>query len=325
MDLISVIVPVYKAEKYLGECVDSVLSQTYEKFELILVDDGSPDNSGRLCDEYAEKDERIKVIHKENGGVSSARNTGIDDAKGEYLTFVDSDDIIDKQYLELMYKRIVEADSDMCFCHFDRFDENVSIEYKEIIPKYLAVEFNDKKFIDFASALFDLKKNVFGSSCRLLYKKSCVEKLRFNLKIKISEDLVFTLNAIFNSKSICSIQNVLYHYRTNLNSAGTTYKKDFLNSQLELKKELKHVLSRLGEENYNKISRSYFSLLGYYLFSNEMKFRKNNPDYKKNLKKIRESEIYKYFKPRSCLKNLKLKMKLKFMIIWILAKTKIWG
>ena len=100
MELISIIVPVYKAEKHLSECIDSIISQTYENFELILIDDGSPDNSGKICDEYAEKDKRIRAIHKENGGVSSARNTGLDNASGEYITFIDSDDFVDKQYLE---------------------------------------------------------------------------------------------------------------------------------------------------------------------------------------------------------------------------------
>ena len=94
MPIVSVIVPVYKVENVLHYCIDSILNQTYKNFELILVDDGSPDNSGKICDEYAKKDNRIKVIYKENGGVSSARNCGIDAAKGKYVCFVDSDDYV---------------------------------------------------------------------------------------------------------------------------------------------------------------------------------------------------------------------------------------
>ena len=105
MDLISVIVPVYKVEKYLGECIDSILSQTYENFELILVDDGSPDNSGKICDEYAEKDKRIKVIHKENGGHGSGVNRGLLEAKGLYYKVVDSDDWVD----EVALKRLLDT------------------------------------------------------------------------------------------------------------------------------------------------------------------------------------------------------------------------
>ena len=100
MPKVSVIVPVYKVEKYIGKCIESILSQTFKDFELILVDDGSPDSSGAICDQYAQKDSRIQVIHKTNGGVSSARNVGISKSNGEWLCFVDSDDTVDKDYIE---------------------------------------------------------------------------------------------------------------------------------------------------------------------------------------------------------------------------------
>lgn len=325
MDLISIIVPVYNVEKYLSECIDSILAQTYENFELILVDDGSPDNSGKICDEYEEKDKRIKVIHKENGGVSSARNTGLDNAKGEYITFIDSDDVVDKQYLELMHQKLTETNSDMCFCHFDRFDENGSKENKEDIPEYLEVDFGRPEFVDFVSMFFNLKKNVFGSIWRVLYKKFIIESLKFNPKIKISEDLIFVLNAIFNSKSISSISNILYHYRMNLNSAGKTYKNNFLEGQLELQKELASLFDKFDCRTAEKLSEPYYCLLCYYLFSNEIKFRKSNFDYKENLRKIRNSELYKYFKIFSARKILKFKSKIKYAIIYFIVKTKILG
>ena len=112
MPKISVIVPIYKVEKYLNRCVDSILHQTFTDFELILVDDGSPDNCGKMCDEYAEKDSRVVVIHKKNGGLSDARNKGLDwvfaNSNSEYVVFIDSDDYIDERYLELLYKSIAE-------------------------------------------------------------------------------------------------------------------------------------------------------------------------------------------------------------------------
>ncbi|OOL43593.1 glycosyl transferase family 2, partial [Enterococcus faecium] len=107
------IVPVYKVEKYLRKCVDSILAQTFTDFEVILVDDGSPDNSGKICDEYAEKDNRVRVIHKENGGLSSARNAGIDVARGKYLGFVDSDDYIDEDMYEILYENLKIHDADI--------------------------------------------------------------------------------------------------------------------------------------------------------------------------------------------------------------------
>ena len=115
---ISVIVPVYKAEEYLHRCVDSILAQSYTDFELILVNDGSPDNSGAICDEYAAKDNRIKVIHKENGGVASARQCGIDNATGEYTIHADPDDWVEPTMLEELYNKAVEENADMVICDF---------------------------------------------------------------------------------------------------------------------------------------------------------------------------------------------------------------
>ena len=106
MPKISVIVPVYNTEKYLHRCIDSILAQTFTDFELLLIDDGSKDNSGAICDEYAAKDSRVRVFHKENGGVSSARNLGLDNVRGEWVTFVDSDDWVEKEYIELFVKNI---------------------------------------------------------------------------------------------------------------------------------------------------------------------------------------------------------------------------
>ena len=99
-ELISVIIPIYKVEKYLRECIDSIINQSFKNLEIILVDDGSPDNCGKICDEYAKKDNRLKVIHKENGGLSSARNAGLDIATGEYISFVDSDDYVSNKFIE---------------------------------------------------------------------------------------------------------------------------------------------------------------------------------------------------------------------------------
>ena len=105
-ELITIVIPVYKVEKYIDRCIKSVINQTYKNLEIILVDDGSPDNCPKICDEYAEKDKRIKVIHKKNGGLSDARNVGIEAAKGKYISFIDSDDWIEKDFIECLYKSI---------------------------------------------------------------------------------------------------------------------------------------------------------------------------------------------------------------------------
>ena len=123
-DLISVIVPIYNVEKYINRCIDSIIEQTYTNLEIILVDDGSTDNSGSICDEYAKKDNRIKVIHKENGGVSSARNVGLDTAIGQYITFVDSDDYIEKKYCEILLKTLKKQKADCVACGYNRIYKN---------------------------------------------------------------------------------------------------------------------------------------------------------------------------------------------------------
>lgn len=115
-ELISIIVPVYNVEKYLSKCIESIINQTYKNLEIILVDDGSPDNCGKICDEYARKDKRIKVLHKENGGQGSARNLGLDNSTGEYIAFVDSDDWIELDMYERMYKEIKNSNSDIAIC-----------------------------------------------------------------------------------------------------------------------------------------------------------------------------------------------------------------
>ena len=122
--LVSVIVPVYKVEKYLSKCLDSIVNQTYKNLEIILVDDGSPDNSGKICDEYAQKDSRIKVIHKENGGLSSARNAGLDIATGEYIAFADSDDSVHLDFVEKLYRAIKEENADIACCSVEDFIED---------------------------------------------------------------------------------------------------------------------------------------------------------------------------------------------------------
>ena len=116
--LVSVIVPIYKVEKYLRRSVDSILAQTYSNLEVILVDDGSPDDCGRICDDYAVKDKRVRVIHKSNGGLSDARNAGLAQMSGEYVVFVDSDDYIAEFFVEELYRALAEADADVCFCQY---------------------------------------------------------------------------------------------------------------------------------------------------------------------------------------------------------------
>ena len=129
-ELISIIVPIYKTEKYLDRCIKSIINQTYKNLEVILVDDGSPDRCGVICDKWAQKDKRIKVIHKENGGVSDSRNAGLDIANGEYIGFVDSDDYIHKDFIKILYNLCKENNSDISVCETFKTDKDEDINNK---------------------------------------------------------------------------------------------------------------------------------------------------------------------------------------------------
>ncbi len=208
MPEISVIVPVYNVEKYVGRCIDSILNQTFTDFELILVNDGSTDNSGVLCDKYAKSDDRIKVIHKKNGGVSSARNIGIDNAVGDYIMFVDSDDYIDKKMLEDMIKY---RDSDIIISGLKYLDVNCN----------MICDNNYLQFTDITLELF-LKehyinmdeKYILSGPCNKLFKQSVLTKfvIRFNENISIFEDGLFVNEFLIKCKSITNINRSYYNY-----------------------------------------------------------------------------------------------------------------
>ena len=211
MPLISVIVPVYKVEPYLSRCVDSILSQTFTDFELILIDDGSPDSCGKICDEYAQKDTRVVVIHKENGGLSSARNAGIDWAfeysNSNWLTFIDSDDWIHSQYLELLLATATTHKTDISVCEyeetssFSKFMNADSYSQQKLTPENL---FTDK--------------NVTATiACCKLYKKDCFKDIRYPIG-RLHEDEFTTYKILFKKPDLSYLSEKLYFYYTNPDS-----------------------------------------------------------------------------------------------------------
>ena len=204
MKKVSVIIPVYKAEYFLDKCVSSIINQTYENLEIILVDDGSPDNSPKMCDEWAQKDKRIKVIHKENGGASSARNKGLEDCTGDYIYFCDSDDFIEINCIEKLVDKI--KDNDVVIMGYNKVNGD----------KITAKVYNDKlsqnEFISEIIHEWD-----FGLLWNKLYKKEFI-KSKFNEKFKIREDLLFNSEYFKNVKKIGLINEPLYNYIDNPNS-----------------------------------------------------------------------------------------------------------
>ena len=217
--MISIIVPVYNVEKYICRCIDSILAQTYKDFELILVDDGSTDSSGKICDDYKERDKRIKVIHKENGGLSSARNVGIDVAEGDYIGFIDSDDYIRKDMYEILYKCIQKNNCDISICNYLFIDEdgngvthmNNDLPIKdEIISGYEAIE-----------KMCSYKGFYYITAWNKLYNKHIISSNKFPIG-RVHEDVFNSYKILFNSNKVGCVYEPLYYYT--INSNGITHK-----------------------------------------------------------------------------------------------------
>lgn len=211
-ELITVIVPIYNVEKYLKQCLDSIINQTYKNLEIILVDDGSPDNCGKICDNYAEKDNRIKVIHKENGGLSSARNAGLDIATGDYISFIDSDDYVAENFIETLYKLCIENNCDISECDFLKFENEVCTNKMNAnIEMYSNYEMQKRLYV----FEFSVRGVIVWNK---LYKKYLFENIRFPFG-KINEDEFITYKVLYNCKSnIAVTNNQLYYYRYNTQS-----------------------------------------------------------------------------------------------------------
>ena len=198
--LVSVIVPIYKAEETIKKCVDSLLAQTLKDFEIVLVDDGSPDRCGEICDEYARNDSRIKVVHQKNMGVSAARQTGIDNAIGEYTIHADPDDWVEPTELEELYKKAKEDDADMVICDFY---ENDAIYHKQ-----------EPLSLDSKVVLYELFQQLHGSCCNKLVRRACYSEygVRFPKDIYFCEDKYVLCALLVNKIKVSYLAKAFYHY-----------------------------------------------------------------------------------------------------------------
>ena len=214
--LISVILPVYKVEQYLSECLDSLLTQTYHNFELILVNDGSPDDSWQIMQEYAKRDSRVRIFQKENGGVSSARNFGLEQAKGEYIGFVDPDDFAAPQYLEWMCRAMQDSNMDLAVCGYKRVRENE----ESTSPRMMKEEPQEKVFT-LEEYSFDYTQ--CEAACtyvwRMLCKRSAVQGLHFDESLFIGEDTFFFFQVLLQAQKLVLVREPLYYYRIRSESA----------------------------------------------------------------------------------------------------------
>ncbi len=290
--MISVIVPIYRVEEYLKRCVDSILNQTYNDLEIILVDDGSPDNCPAICDEYAKKDSRIKVIHKENGGLSDARNAGLAIAKGEWLSFIDSDDWIEPDMYEILLKNATEYNSQISVGGVN--DELCNSDSIKIIK----TTFDGKEDIKCLSPKDAMRKHLLGSwaAWDKIYRREVFKDIKFPVG-EINEDEVIMLKLLDKCERIVYNNRVFYHYIHRAESITTA---SFSPKKLVWVKHCKDNLEWI-RKNYPELESEALSrLLSSILWSmREMALSKES--FSKEMKKIRK-ELKSNFK---VFKNIK--------------------
>lgn len=222
--IISVIVPVYNVEKYVEECINSLRKQMYDALEIILVDDGSTDQSGKICDAYAEIDQRIHVLHKENGGLSDARNAGLELSTGDYIGFIDSDDLIDRNYYEILMKQLIENQCDIAVAKIREFADSGKILHE--------LGFENTTVLQTREAVKELlySQNIANSACNKLFKRKVLAKYRFPYG-KYYEDEYTVYKWFLNAKKVCiSGENSFYWYRKR---AGSITQKPFSDREMD--------------------------------------------------------------------------------------------
>ena len=213
--MISVVVPIYKVELYLPRCIESIINQTYTDLEIILINDGSPDRCGEICDEYAEKDNRIRVIHKENGGLSDARNAGIAIAKGELITFVDSDDYIAPDMIEYLFAKMKQHDADITICAYQSvYNESTKFEYIATLDDNVIMS-----GVEAMDALFTMKSYAHVAAWGKLFKTELFTKTDISFPVgRINEDLFTTYQLFYHSTKVVNSSRKLYYYYHRSNS-----------------------------------------------------------------------------------------------------------
>lgn len=287
-DMISIVVPIYNVEKYLPQCVNSLLNQTYKNLEIILVDDGSLDKSGEICDEFSKNDNRIIVIHKENNGLSSARNAGLEIAKGDYIGFVDSDDWLDETMYETLLKLITDNDSDISCCKFFKTadsDEKIPVNDNETIQSFTNIEGLNNFYTDlYTQTVVAWNK---------LYKRNLFDNVVYPIG-KIHEDEGTTYKLFYKANKITYTNRPLYYYRTTPNSITT---RKFNKKRLDIidvyDEKIKFIRSINNDHIYSKTLKWYlFTLINCYYECSE-----NMEDNEKYLTSIinKISETYKEY------------------------------
>ena len=315
---VSVVVPIYNVEKYIKQCVDSIRNQTLEDIEIILVDDGSPDNCPQICDEYKKLDNRIKVVHKKNGGLSSARNAGMRVATGEYIGFVDSDDYIEVDMYEKMYNTAKKYNVDFVMCDYYK---SYGSDKKEVSLEIDEGMYNKEKIKDIIYPQLIMTENIdYGpllSVCLCLYKNTFLKEndLYFDDIVKYSEDNLFSSIVGYKSDSFYYMKgSYFYNYRYNPNSISTTYKEDALDVYIEMNNRLYDNFYKCEEYDFK---RQLSLHMIYYTFNYINQVLGSNLNLKEKYSKIKNSLSKKEVRralDKFILPDINLKLKLSILM-----------
>lgn len=303
MELVSVIVPVYNIEKYIAECLKSIQKQTYENLQIIVVDDGSSDKSGIICDKFAENDSRFEVIHKENGGAACAKNDALDRIRGEYFVFVDGDDYIDEDMIEQMIFISQKEDADIVEAgYYEEYSTKcINCEITRKKRKFNSIEYVKKYTNTWTNSLLWNK----------LYKTNLTKNVRFHTERRCIDDEFYTYKTALNAKKIVQIPDCFYHYRKRKGSAINLMKHE--------NQRINDIITFLSERYENVITK-YPELQLCYLkhMADSFLVIKNNCYLDKKLKRYFRKKIKKYFL-KFILNDIGIGMKIELikMLFWI--------
>ncbi len=323
----SIIVPAYKTEKYIHQCVESILKQGFTDFEVILVDDGSPDNCPQICDDYAQKDSRIRVVHKENGGLVSARKAGLSQCRGEYILNVDSDDYISHDLLENLYAIIEQYHTQVVMCGYNQFDENNVSVFNTLLPTGV---YSDEKLNLIKKNLIlgdDLSTVIYNCVWSMAFKKDIYEIYQNAVPCEISrgEDLAVTAPLLANAIDVYVSDYSGYFYRNNPTSIMNVFKKDEIG---RVKVLIDYLSERLPEAYSGRLNA--YMLLEYYRFLSSAIAVCTYREYKGLIANTLDAALKQRLKKARCGKTTHISNKIIFLffkyrlftLFWILIKIR---
>lgn len=299
----SIIVPIYKVEEFLPKCIESILNQSYSNFELLLVDDGSPDSCPQICDEYEKKDSRIRTIHKKNGGLVSARNVGIANSRGNYICYVDGDDWIDKNLLKKVNKAINETDPDIVVFNLEKIykDRKEPVKFDNRCGLYNKKELSEEIY---PIMMYDPSKpfckgKVFPAACNKVYKKKLLEEHYCrDERIKMGEDNAFVFECFLYAERVYYLDEILYEYnQLNVNSFSNSYDAKRFENNMYLTKYIEKRILPNHEYMYNQINafKAYWLIMAiFHEVKNKRKFFDSVNHLKNEIKRFKVIDDIKY-------------------------------